>query len=62
MLEAHIRELGYGLIGYWLNDGKLYIDGVYHIQDKDRALRMARASHQQAIWDFMNSKEIAVKL
>ena len=45
-------------IGTWVNKGKVYIDTIKGFDDLEEALGFARLSHQLAIYDRLESKEI----
>lgn len=45
-------------IGFWVNDGKLYIDSVKHIEDRDKAILVGKDYDQISIWDCEAGQEI----
>lgn len=51
----------FDLIGSWVSNETVYIDGVYHIQDLNEAISLAEDCNQLAIWDIENSCEIKIK-
>lgn len=48
-------------IGLWKNKAKLYLDYSILIQDKKKALMLAKENEQLAIYDLQNNKEIFIK-
>lgn len=44
--------------GAWTNNGKVYLDVVQTIPDKEQALELARKNNQLAIWDLAQGQEI----
>jgi len=62
-LNAYIRKahkLG-ALLGFWVNENKVYIDFNKHISDKAQAIAYGQEQHQLAIWSCANECEIAIK-
>lgn len=45
-------------LGIWVNGGKVYLDVVATIPDRDEAINLARQHNQIAIWDLQNNTEI----
>ena len=58
-----VTELAAGghsdLVGTWVNDNKIYLDLVENIRDRDVAVAIGELRNQVAIWDILNSEEIA---
>jgi hypothetical protein len=48
-------------IGLWLDNGIIYIDISRVIQNKEKALKLAKEQNQKAIFDIKNNKVIFVK-
>lgn len=48
-------------IGYWLDNGRIYIDISVHVGDLDEAMRLAIENDQLAIFDLGNLETIRVK-
>lgn len=48
-------------IGLWLDNGIIYIDISRVIQNKEKALKLAKEQNQRAIFDIKNNKVIFVK-
>lgn len=47
-------------IGTWVDNGRVHIDPVAIIPDRESALTLARALGQLAVWDFATGTEIEV--
>lgn len=45
-------------LGVWSNNGKVYLDVVVIVPDKNEAIELARQHNQIAIWDLQNNQEI----
>ena len=45
-------------IGFWLNDGKLYLDAVRWVSKEKEAIRLGKKKNQISIWDCKNQTEI----
>lgn len=48
------------MVGTWLNDGKIHVDAVEWIEDRERALEVAKERGEIAIWDCAETKEVFV--
>ena len=48
------------IVGTWLNDGKIHVDAVEWIQDREQALEVAKERGEIAIWDCAETKEVFV--
>lgn len=46
------------LFGFWLHDGKLFIDSVKHVQNFTDAMKLGTEHNQISIWDCEKEKEI----
>jgi hypothetical protein len=44
--------------GAWTNEGKVYLDVVATLPDREKAIQLGRQHNQIAIWDLKNSQEI----
>ena len=53
---------GHKLIGVWYDTERdvTYVDGVIHVVDLIEAIKSARATKQEAIYDIANKSEIRV--
>lgn len=47
-------------VGTWRGPGGIYVDAVVILPDRESAMTLARATGQQAIWDFATGEELAV--
>jgi hypothetical protein len=45
-------------VGFWYNEGTLYIDAVLIFEDLEDALELGRIKNEIAIYDLNNQKEI----
>ena len=45
-------------VGFWYNEGTLYIDAVMVFEDLDNALDLGRMNNELAIYDLNEQKEI----
>jgi hypothetical protein len=52
------KEAGDIYIGFWINEGKLYIDLSERIINKHHAMRAGIRRNQKAIWDANKRQEI----
>ncbi len=61
-LEAHRAILSWSsiFVGWWTNDGKVYIDISDHYESESSSLVLAESRGEIAVWDVQNSKEIFV--
>ena len=57
MLLKKAYKLG-AFLGFWLHNGRVYIDFNKHIKSKSEAIRYAHEQKQLAIWDCLNACEI----
>lgn len=48
-------------LGFWINDGKLYLDLVERIEDRFDAIKEGWKRGQIAIWDAKTKEEITVR-
>ena len=46
--------------GSWINNGKIYLDVIVTVPNKEEALRLAHQNNQLAIFDLKNMQEIPV--
>jgi len=53
-------ELGH-MLGFWVNKGRLYIDWIDVLDNKQKAIRIGKENNQLAIYDLNNKKEIFLK-
>lgn len=51
---------GNDIVGTWLNDGKIHVDAVEWIEDRGKALEVAKKRGEIAIWDCAETKEVFV--
>ena len=49
-------------LGFWLHDGKLYIDIAKRLLDRNEAILLGRANGQHSIYDLNEKKDIEVHL
>ena len=45
-------------IGMWTEDGRVFLDAVDHITDRDDAIKLGRERHELAIYDIANGQTI----
>ena len=45
-------------VGFWMNEGKLYIDRIQIVDDVKRAISLANENNELAIWDIANQQEV----
>lgn len=53
-------EDNYKYAGFWVDDGKLYIERVMHTYNKSYAIQTAQANKQLAIWSIHEEREVKV--
>ena len=58
LLEEYVNKHNDSFIGFWVNDGKLYLDVVQNISNYHMAILEGLKQNQKAIWDVKNGKEI----
>ena len=54
IVEKHYIEN----VGFWMDEGKLYIDRIQIVDDVKRAISLANDNNELAIWDIANQQEI----
>ncbi len=54
IVEKHYMEN----VGFWMDEGKLYIDRIQIVDDVKRAISLANDNNELAIWDIANQQEI----
>lgn len=57
-LNVHLHNIGY--IGFWENEGKMYIDLSVNILSVNMALTFGKQQDQIAIWDVLRSNSVNV--
>jgi hypothetical protein len=57
-LNTHLHNIGY--IGFWENEGKLYIDLSVNILSVLMALTFGKQQDQIAIWDVLRSNSVVI--
>jgi len=58
-IKAYAKNLKSNcLVGFWVDNGKMYIDIVKVYKTKAYALKIARQNDQLAIWDFEKGQAI----
>ena len=45
-------------VGFWMDEGKLYIDRIQIVDDVKRAISLANENNELAIWDIANQQEV----
>jgi hypothetical protein len=58
----HSRNDGYKYIGTWINEGKVYIENVEVLKNKDFAMGTAYGRGEKAVYDLAAKKEIFLKV
>jgi hypothetical protein len=51
-------NIQFDYIGYWVNNGIVYIDCTIHVRTKKEAIKLGRINNQIAIYDCKNNNEI----
>jgi hypothetical protein len=54
IVEKHYMEN----VGFWMDEGKLYIDRIQIVDDVKRAISLANDNNELAIWDIANQQEV----
>ena len=55
------KVINYDTLGYWVDNGKIYVDLGFRFSDKSDALKFAQFNGELAIWDNEKNQEIIVK-
>jgi hypothetical protein len=57
-LNVHLHNIGY--IGFWENEGKMYVDLSVNILSVNMALTFGKLQDQVAIWDVLRSNSVNI--
>ena len=55
---AYSGKTLYENVGFWMDEGKLYVDRIQIVDNVRRAISMANDNNELAIWDIANQQEI----
>ena len=58
--RLYFKASSFDFIGFWVNEGKIYIDLTKHIQGKKAAILFGLGQNQIAIWDC--KKNVSINL
>jgi hypothetical protein len=58
---ATAQKMDGGALGAWIHRGRVYVEPVEVLQDRDRAMNVARMRGEIAIFDLNTGTEIEVK-
>lgn len=56
--KLYFKASSFDYIGFWVNEGKIYIDLTRHVQSKKAAILFGLSNDQLAIWDCKNNESI----
>ena len=56
-----LKFYGYNNIGFWIEEGFIYVDPYFFYEDKEVALSYATLLKEKAIWDSINNEAIQIK-
>ena len=58
--NLYFKATKYDYLGYWVNNGIVYIDLTKNILDLNEAIIFGQNNDQKAIWDCKNNSEITL--